>query len=105
MTDFRTLAGSAFGTAFAVMAEAVTYAPRTGLEFRTSAIINPGVELFDDYGVLLDSRIEIELRRNDVPQADRGDVINTGAIKYQLLEPIKEDDFTVRWVAGEYRGQ
>jgi hypothetical protein len=102
--DFRTLAGSAFGTAFDIMAEAVVFVPRSGLEFRTTAIINPGIELFDDYGVLIDSRIEIELLRNDAPKATRGDVIKTGAVSYILLEPLKEDDFTARWTAGLQSG-
>lgn len=87
---------------FSAFGESVTYTPQGGGDSVAAlAIIDRGAEVLDDYGVLVDSRIEIDLRVSEVPDPGRGDVIAVGDDSFQLFQRITDNGISQRWVVNE----
>lgn len=86
---------------FSAFGESVTVTPRGGDPVAAFAIIERGAEVLDDYGVLVDSRIEIEVRNSETGKLSRGSTVVAGVDTFQLLEPITDNGITARWVASE----
>lgn len=66
-------------------------------------IIDKGAEVIDEYGVVSDTRIEVELFRSEVGDVGRGTlVLNTETSEtFRLLEPLETRGEVLRWVASE----
>jgi hypothetical protein len=99
--SFSQLVGLMVSAGFAAFGEPVTVTPRGGGSVPASAIISRGAEVLDDYGVLVDSRIEIEILRSETESVDRGTLVFDGASTFTLLEPISDDGEVSRWIASE----
>ena len=93
LTDLLVAAG------FATFGEPVIATPRGGDSVSTAAIIERQAEVKDEYGVTVESRIEIELLFSDVPGANRGTIVEAGSENYQLLSPLSDNGKSTRWTA------
>ncbi len=99
--SFSQLAEGLVTAGFAEFGEPSTVTPRGGDSFSASAIISRGAEVVDDYGVVVDSRIEIEFRNAEVGNLNRGTTVEQGSDKFTLLEPLRDNGLSSRWVVSE----
>tara|TARA_R110002072_G_scaffold162798_6_gene315058 strand:+ start:1547 stop:1852 length:306 start_codon:yes stop_codon:yes gene_type:complete len=84
---------------FATFGEPVIATPRGGDPISTAAIIDRNAEVKDEYGVTVESRIEVELLSADVSGANRGTTVEADTDTFQLLSPISDNGKSTRWTA------
>ncbi|WP_286694074.1 head-tail joining protein [Spongiibacter sp. UBA1325] len=102
--SFKSLKAAMTVMARGVFGSTVTVTPPSaGAIPGVGAIIDKGAEVVDDYGVVTDTRIEIELFRSEVGGVGRGTLVldDETAETFRLLEPIDIRGEVMRWVASE----
>jgi hypothetical protein len=102
--SFKSLAASMASMAKSVFGTTATVTPPNAEAILgVGAIIDKGAEVIDEYGVVADTRIEVELFRAEVGGVERGTLVQddeTGET-FRLLEPIDTQGEVMRWVAAQ----
>lgn len=101
--SFKALADDLVTAGFSAFGEPATVTARGGAPVPASAIIDRGAEVLDDYGVVVSTRIEIELRNSEAGDIGRGTIVtdDDSGDSFQLLEPVSDNGDSSRWVASE----
>lgn len=101
--SFKDLAEQMVTAGFHTFGEPAAVIVGGGDPISASVIISRGADVLDDYGVIVDSRTEVELRISEVGSVSRGDTVTpedgSGALK--LFERINENGSVTRWIANE----